>query len=252
VRFLFSILTPGFVRPFPSVVRLLSERGHEVVLAFHRHKWAAGTRELVDELAGLPGVRVETDEVRPRRRDVWHELALDCKGNQIRCSLDRKELFAVNNNSFTAGKVGFWTKSDSVSYFGDTKIVYTPRETLAVMLVRQALKKYPRLLGLKIYGMASARKELHIVASNDAKELGQPAGKVEQDVVARDVVYCGREPKETLVTLPLHDRNGDAIAAVRVVLQPFPGQTEQAALARARPIVKEMEKRVRSAKDLTD
>ncbi len=183
---------------------------------------------------------------------VWHELGVDCKGNQIRCSLDRKELFAVNNNTFTEGKVGFWTKSDSVSYFGDTKIVYTPRETLAVMLVRQALKKYPRLLGLKIYGTAGARKELHIVASNDAKELGQAAGKVEQDVVARDVVYCGRERKETLVTMPLHDRNGDAVAAVRVVLQPFPGQTEQAALARARPIVKEMEKRVRSAKDLTD
>ena len=71
-------------------------------------------------------------------------------------------------------------------------------------------------------------------------------------MVARDVVYCGLEPRETLVTLPLHDRNGDAIAAVRVVLRPFPGQIEQAALARARPIVKEMEKRVRSAKDLTD
>ena len=183
---------------------------------------------------------------------VWHELAIDCKGNQIRCSLNRKELFAVNNNTFAEGKVGFWTKSDSVSYFGDTKIVYTPRETLAVMLVRQALKKYPRLLGLKIYGTTSARKELHIVASHDEKELGQPANKVEQDVVARDVVYCGREPRETLVTMPLHDRNGDPIAAVRVVLQPFPGQTEQAALARARPIVKAMEKRVRSAKDLTE
>jgi len=48
----------------------------------------------------------------------------------------------------------------------------------------------------------------------------------------------------------LHDRNGEAVAAVRIVLQPFPGQTEQAALARATPIVKEMERRVRSAKDL--
>jgi hypothetical protein len=81
VRFLFSILTPGFLRPYSSVVRLLSERGHEVVLAFHRHNWAAGTRELVDELAGLPGVVVETDEVRPRRRDVWHELALDLRSS---------------------------------------------------------------------------------------------------------------------------------------------------------------------------
>ena len=53
------------------------------------------------------------------------------------------------------------------------------------------------------------------------------------------------------MTLPLHDRNGDAIAAARFVLSSFPGQTEQTALARARPILKEMESRVRSAKDLT-
>ena len=101
-----------------------------------------------------------------------------------------------------------------------------------------------------MYSAAATRKELQVVASDDARELGRPATRVEEDVVARDVVYCGRGKEETLVTLPLHDRNGEAIAAVRVVLQPFPGQTEQAALARARPIVKEMESRVRSARDL--
>ena len=73
---------------------------------------------------------------------------------------------------------------------------------------------------------------------------------MEQDVVGRDVVYCGRGKKQTLVTLPLHDRNGDAIAAVRFVLQPYAGQTEQAALARAMPILRELETRVRSARDL--
>jgi hypothetical protein len=81
VRVLFSILTPGFLRPFPSVVRLLSDRGHEVVLAFHRLNWAPGTRELVDELAGLPGVHVEGEEVRPRSRDIWHELGLDLRSS---------------------------------------------------------------------------------------------------------------------------------------------------------------------------
>src|SRR5207249_7336173 len=182
---------------------------------------------------------------------IWHELAVDCKGNQIRCSLDRKELFAVNNNSFAEGKIGFWTKSDSVSYFGDTKIVYRPKETLATLLVRQTLKKYPRLLGLKVFATTGQRKELHVVASDSAVDLGRAATEVEQGVVGRDVVYCGRGKKETLVTLPLHDRNGDAIAAVRFVLQPYAGQTEQAALARAMPILRELETRVRSARDLT-
>lgn len=187
-------------------------------------------------------------------KNVWHELTVDCQGNEIRCRLDGQQVLPAikTDNSMPEGKVGFWTKSDSVSYFGDTRIVYTPQETLATLLVRQALKQYPRLMGLKIFAATSRRKELHVVASNDAADLGRAATEVEQDVVARDVVYCGRGKKETLVTLPLHDRNGEAIAAVRVVLQPFPGQTEQAALARATPIVKGLEGRVRSARDLTE
>jgi hypothetical protein len=83
VRVFFSILTPGFLRPFPSVVRLLAERGHEVVLAFHRHNWARGTHDLVEGLAALPGVHVEEPAIRPRERDPWHELALD-----VRSSID--------------------------------------------------------------------------------------------------------------------------------------------------------------------
>ena len=184
-------------------------------------------------------------------KGVWQELRVECQGNQIRCFLNGKQAIPdISDSSFTEGKVGFWTKSDSISYFADTQIVYTPKETLAAVLLSQTLKKYPRLLGLKIFAATGNRRELCVVASADAGELGRPATKVEKDVVARDVAYCGRGKKETLVTLPLHDRNGEAIAAVRIVLEPCPGQTEQAAMARAAPIVKEMESRVRSAKDL--
>src|SRR2546425_630822 len=184
-------------------------------------------------------------------KGVWQELRVECQGNQIRCFLNGKQAIPdITDSSFTEGKVGFWTKSDSISYFADTQIVYTPKETLAAVLLSQTLKKYPRLLGLKIFAATGNRRELCVVASADAGELGRPATKVEKDVVARDVAYCGRGKKETLVTLPLHDRNGEAIAAVRIVLEPYPGQTEQAAMARAAPIVKEMESRVRSAKDL--
>jgi len=49
----------------------------------------------------------------------------------------------------------------------------------------------------------------------------------------------------------LRDRNGEAIAAARVVMETFTGQTEQNALARARPIVKEMQARVQSLKEFT-
>ena len=187
-------------------------------------------------------------------KGVWQELTVECKGDQIRCLLNGQQIVPVikTDNSLMQGKVGFWTKSDSVSYFRDAWIVYTPKETLAITLVRQTMKRYPRLLGVKIFAATRQRMELHVVASDTAEEMGGAATQVEKDVVARDMVYCGRGKKETLVTLPLHDRNGEAIAAVRFVLQPFPGQTEQAALARATPILKEMESHVRSADNLTE
>ncbi len=59
---------------------------------------------------------------------VWHTLAVQCQGNQITCWLDGLlAMPPLQDNTFTAGKVGFWTKSDAVSYFCNTAIDYTPR-----------------------------------------------------------------------------------------------------------------------------
>jgi hypothetical protein len=48
----------------------------------------------------------------------------------------------------------------------------------------------------------------------------------------------------------VRDRNGDAVAAVRLRMDTFMGQTEQNALARARPIVKEIQARIQTLDDL--
>ena len=45
-------------------------------------------------------------------------------------------------------------------------------------------------------------------------------------------------------------RNGDPVAAVRVIMKPFAGQTEQSAYSRALPIIREMQGRVASLQDL--
>jgi hypothetical protein len=185
-------------------------------------------------------------------KGVWHELSVECKGLEIRCFLNGKQVIpTLTDSSFSEGKVGFWTKSDSVSYFADTQIVYTPKETLAIKLVRETMKKHSRLIGLTIYARKDETDELQAVASSDPGDLGKPARRYEKDVAARDVTYYGKEEGNAIVSLPLHDRNGDAVAAVRVILKSFPGQTEQNAVIRARPIVAEMEKRFRSARDLT-
>jgi len=185
---------------------------------------------------------------------VWQDLTIECKGNQVRCLLNGKELITVEDkaNPLTSGKIGFWTKSDSVSYFADTKIVYTPREPPAQTMLREFAKTYPRLLDLKIYVPGKEPQTPRLVASKDPKAPDRPGGRAEADVLGKGAIYYGKDKGSVSVTMPLRDRNGDCIAAVRVVMKSFPGQTEQNAVARALPIVKAMQERIQSLQDLVE
>ena len=188
----------------------------------------------------------------PISKGVWHELTVECKGNQIRLRLDGQEpIPALTDNTFSAGKIAFWTKSDSVSYFTDTRIAYTPRESQARELVRATLRRNPRLLGLKLYAGTTTKPELRVVASDDEKDLGTPAGKVENECFTKNMPFAGKDGSRYLVTLPLHDQNGDPVAVVRVVLRSFAGETDNTALSRATPIVRRMENQVSTLKELT-
>ena len=57
----------------------------------------------------------------------WHTLELRADGDRFTISFDGRQLFTAQDNTFTgAGRVGLWTKADSVTYF-DT-IAITPLE----------------------------------------------------------------------------------------------------------------------------
>jgi hypothetical protein len=184
---------------------------------------------------------------------VWHDLTVQCKGNQIRCSLDGQELIPpLTDSTFSSGKIAFWTKSDSVSYFVGTRIVYTPREVPAQAIVRDVMRKYPGLLGLKIYLADEDRKTIRVVASKDEKECGQSGGPSEAAVIGRSETYYGKENGVASVVLPLRDRNGDTFAAARVVMKTFHGETEKTAIERAVAIVKQIQVRVQSREDLVE
>ena len=54
----------------------------------------------------------------------WHELRVECVGNKIICYYDgAKKIEATDDTFKDAGKVGLWTKADSVTYFDDLKVV---------------------------------------------------------------------------------------------------------------------------------
>ena len=184
-------------------------------------------------------------------KGVWHEMTIATRGNEIRASLNGRELILpLGDKSFLNGKIGFWTKSDSVSYFADTRVLYTTRLTLAQSLVNDALKKYPRLLGVKIFAAPDDPAAPRIIASVNPAEVGQPGTQVERDVLSSNRIFYGKEDDAVLVTMPLHDSNGDTVAAVKFVLKSFPGQTEKNAIGRVMPTLKLMEARVPSLKDL--
>jgi hypothetical protein len=54
----------------------------------------------------------------------WHELRVECVGNKIICYFDgAKKIEATDNTFQEAGKIGLWTKADSVTYFDDLRVL---------------------------------------------------------------------------------------------------------------------------------
>jgi hypothetical protein len=53
----------------------------------------------------------------------WHELRVECVGNHITCYYDNEKKIDATDETFKeAGKVGLWTKADSVTYFDDLRV----------------------------------------------------------------------------------------------------------------------------------
>ena len=53
---------------------------------------------------------------------VWHELAVEVRGDRIRVRYDGEWVIDHQDQSFSAGRIGLWTKSDSVTCFDDVVV----------------------------------------------------------------------------------------------------------------------------------
>jgi len=52
----------------------------------------------------------------------WHKIEVENVGNHIKCWLNGALLLDVEDDTFTQGKVGLWTKADAVTYFDDFEV----------------------------------------------------------------------------------------------------------------------------------
>jgi hypothetical protein len=53
----------------------------------------------------------------------WQELKVEVVGNRFRGFLDGKPVIEVADDSYKAGKVGLWTKADSVTCFDNVRVI---------------------------------------------------------------------------------------------------------------------------------
>jgi 3-keto-disaccharide hydrolase len=90
---------------------------------FVLYKTVNGTRSPLDIVGRNGGYGVAV----PVPANIWHSLRIDFKGARFTASFNGKQMFEVEDSTFTeAGKVGLWTKADSVTVFdemtyGETK-----------------------------------------------------------------------------------------------------------------------------------
>ena len=87
------------------------------------YKTVGGVRSELDIVGRKGGYGVSV----PVPANTWHTLRVDFKASRFIASFNGKQLFEVEDATFTdAGKVGLWTKADSVTLFdqvtyGETK-----------------------------------------------------------------------------------------------------------------------------------
>jgi hypothetical protein len=55
----------------------------------------------------------------PVQAHDWHTLEATAEGTRIRISFDGKEIISADDGTFAMGKVGLWTKADSITSFDD-------------------------------------------------------------------------------------------------------------------------------------
>ena len=80
------------------------------------YKTVKGTRSSLDIVGRKGGYG--TDVKVPA--NVWHTLRIDFKASHFSVSFNGKQLFEVEDSTFVdAGKVGLWTKADSVTLFDE-------------------------------------------------------------------------------------------------------------------------------------
>ncbi len=184
---------------------------------------------------------------------VWHEIRVEARGAEFKCYYDGQLRFTAKDATFQeAGKIGLWTKADSVIYFDDLivkDLAASPANNsklLAQKLVDELAANHPELARVGLHVTPPNRSENVIVASNVAAKIGQKSDPEDLSAMHSNKPVVLKEGADFDVTLPLHDRNGKLIGAIGLTFAPLRGEQESGAARRARTIAQELERQIPS------
>jgi hypothetical protein len=192
---------------------------------------------------------------------VWSTLRVTFEGNLFSVFFDGTKLFEVEDETFKgAGKVGLWTKADSVTYFDDFAVEdlsggmrsASPGKILAQKLVDELAAKHPELVRIGLHLTPPTGSENLIVASNVASKIGQKSDPEDLAAMRTGKPVALREQGNFDVTLPLHDASGKVIGAIGLTFKPAANEQEAAAIQRAQSITRDLEKQISSKAKLFD
>jgi hypothetical protein len=103
-----------------------------IVLRYHPENYyiarANVLEDNVDLFKTVNGKRLKIEEVPVKvTGGEWHTLRFEAKGRHLKVAFDGKVVIETNDRTFSnPGKVGLWTKADSVSAFSNLKIERVP------------------------------------------------------------------------------------------------------------------------------
>jgi len=73
--------------------------------------------------------------------NAWHEIMVEARGNQFKCFYDGKLKFTATDDTFKeAGKIGLWTKADSVIHFDDLTVEELSNTTKSTLSAEVCMK----------------------------------------------------------------------------------------------------------------
>ncbi|MGH9713055.1 MAG: family 16 glycoside hydrolase [Candidatus Acidiferrales bacterium] len=189
----------------------------------------------------------------------WHEIKVEARGGEFKCYYDGQLKITAKDSTFKdAGKIGLWTKADSVIYFDDLTVkdlsgsasVPSSEMIYAQQLVNELVARHPELVRIGMHVTPPNKPDNIIVACNVPERIGRKSDLEDLKAMNSGQPVVMKEGENFDVTLPLHDAVGKAIGAIGLTFRPLPGEQDKDAVRRAQVMAHEIEKLITSTGQL--